>query len=239
MSAPATVVLLPGLLCDEAVWADQLTGLGERPCVVPDYGTRSSITDMATHVLAAVPAERLCVAGHSMGGRVALEMVRLAPERIERLALLDTGVTPRPEGPDGLAEEQQRLALLALARAEGMATMARRWAVGMVHPERLNTPLFEDIVAMVARKSTAVFAAQIQALLGRPDARPVLAQWRGPTLLLCGRQDSWSPLARHEQMQALAPQSRLVVIEDSGHMSPQEQPAAVTGALRRWLEQTC
>lgn len=235
MSPASTLVLLPGLLCDEQVWADQVAGLSGQPCVVPDYGERASITAMAEHVLATVPAQRLCVAGHSMGGRVALELTRLAPHRVERLALLDSGAAPRPEGPEGLAEEEQRLALLTIARDEGMAAMARRWAIGMVHPSRLNSPLFEAIVAMVARKTPAVFEAQIRALLARPDAHPVLAQLRCPTLLLCGRQDNWSPLARHAQMQSLVPQAELVVVEDAGHMTTMEQPAAVNLALRRWL----
>jgi pimeloyl-ACP methyl ester carboxylesterase len=235
MSPATTLVLLPGLLCDEAVWAGQLAALSDWHCVVPDYRELASITAMAEHVLATVPAPRLCVAGHSMGGRVALELARLAPHRVERLALLDSGAAPRPDGPEGLAEQEQRLALLALARDQGMAAMARRWAVGMVHPGRVDSPVLEAIVAMVARKTPAVFEAQIQALLTRPDARPLLPQLHGPTLLLCGRQDTWSPLARHVQMQALVPQAELVVVEDAGHMSTMEQPAAVNAALRHWL----
>ena len=95
--------------------------------------------------------------------------------------------------------------------------------------------MFDDILAMIERKSPEVFALQIRALLGRPDARAVFASIACPTLIGCGRQDAWSPLARHEQMQRLLPASRLVVIEDSGHMSPMEQPEAMTRALLQWL----
>ena len=115
--------------------------------------------------------------------------------------------------------------------------MGTEWARGMVHPSRLDSPVFDEIVAMIARKSLAVFEAQILALLDRPDASGVLASLRCPTLIACGRQDNWSPRARHEVMHKLLPQwSRLVVIEDSGHMTPMEQPEAVSRSLLEWME---
>jgi pimeloyl-ACP methyl ester carboxylesterase len=106
----------------------------------------------------------------------------------------------------------------------------------MVLPAHREAPVFARILAMIERKTPEVFAAQIRALLGRPDARALFAAIRCPTLIGCGRQDAWSPLARHEQMQRLRPASRLAVIEDSGHMSPMEQPAAVARALVEWLQ---
>lgn len=229
------IVMLPGLLCDAAAWTAQQQALADARCIVADYGELASITGMARHVLDTVPDERLCVAGHSMGGRVALEMARLAPRRIERLALLDTGFQPRPPGAAGEPEEQGRMALLQLARERGMREMGRRWALGMVPAARVDTPVFEAILAMIERKTPAIFEAQIQALLQRPDARPVLAALRCPTLLLCGRQDAWSPLERHREMHAMVPGSELVVVEDAGHMTTMEQPDAVSAALRRWL----
>jgi pimeloyl-ACP methyl ester carboxylesterase len=111
----------------------------------------------------------------------------------------------------------------------------RRWARGMVHPARLDTPVFEDILAMIERKTPEVFEAQIRALLDRPDARPVLQALRCRALLLCGRQDTWSPLERHEEMQGLVAGAELVVVEDAGHMTTMEQPQAVNQALLRWL----
>lgn len=232
-----TLVLLPGLLCDGTVWAHQLHAFApEAICHVPDYGVLDSITAMARQVLASCGDGPLAVAGHSMGGRVALEMARLAPGRMARLALLDTGWQARGAGPAGEKEERERLALLQLARSEGMRAMGQQWARGMVHPARVGTPVFEEILAMICRKSPEIFAAQVRALLARPDAQPVLQALRCPTLLLVGRQDAWSPLARHEQMQALVPGSRLAVIEEAGHMSTMEQPGAVTAALAEWLQ---
>ncbi len=229
------VLLLPGLMCDAAVWTAQCGALGFADCVVPSYGELSSITGMARHVLEIAPAQRFSLAGHSMGGRVALEVVRLAPERVERLALLDTGMDPLAEGSAGEQERAKRMALLQLAREKGMREMGRVWARGMVHPSRLDSPLFEQILDMIERQTPAIFEAQIKALLGRPDAREVLRSLRCRTLLACGREDAWSPLSRHEQMHAMVPGSRLVVIEDSGHMSTMEQPHAVSQALAEWL----
>ena len=117
----------------------------------------------------------------------------------------------------------------------GMREMGLQWARGMVHPDRLDTPLFSEVLDMVARFTPEVFAAQINALLNRPDAGDVLRQLRCPTLLACGRQDTWSPLSRHERMQALCPGAELVVIEDSGHMSTMEQPQQVSRALLDWM----
>lgn len=238
MSEQRTVILLPGLLCDHAVWAGQQEMLADACVVVPSYGTLASIPAMARHVLEQAPAGRFALAGHSMGGRVALEVARLAPQRVERLALLDTGIDPLPAAPAGQAEREQRMALLALAQAQGMRAMGREWARGMVHPARLGTPLFEDILDMIERRTPQVFEAQISALLARPDARELLPRITCPTLLLCGRQDAWSPPARHEHMHALLPGSRLVRVENSGHMTTMEQPAAVSAALHDWLEWT-
>lgn len=238
MNVPRVIVLLPGLLCDHAVWAGQQAMAADARVVVPSYGTLASITAMAEHVLAQVPAGQFALAGHSMGGRVALEVLRLAPQRVERLALLDTGMDPLPAGPAGLAERDRRMALLALAHSQGMRAMGREWARGMVPPARLGTPLFDAILDMIERHTPQVFEAQINALLARPDARGQLPRIACPTLLLCGRQDAWSPLDRHQYMHTLLPGSRLVVVEDSGHMTTMEQPAAVSAALQDWLAWT-
>jgi len=107
---------------------------------------------------------------------------------------------------------------------------------GMVHPERLHDPpLIESILAMIERKTPDIFAAQIRALLDRPAAEAVLRAIRCPTLVLCGRQDGWSPLQRHEQMARMVTGARLAVIEDSGHMVTLERPQAVTAALQSWM----
>ena len=230
------LLLLPGLMCDAAVWAPQIEALAGRDCIVPHYGERDSLAAMAEHVLATAPSGRFALAGHSMGGRVAFEILRRAPERVERLALLDTSYHPLPDGVAGEAERAQRYALLETARSRGMRTMARAWAAGMVHPSRLDTPLFEAVLDMIERSSPAVFAAQIEALLARPDATALLGAIRCPTLVLCGRDDAWSPPVRHEFMRERIPAARLVVVEDCGHMSTMERPAPVSTALADWLD---
>jgi pimeloyl-ACP methyl ester carboxylesterase len=231
-----SVVLLPGLLCDASVWEAPRAALRtDFDCQVPSYRTRDSISAMAQAVLAESPA-RFALIGHSMGGRVALEIARAAPERISALALLNTGYAARPAGTDGERELREREALVQLANEAGMRAMGRTWVQAMVHPARLaDGPLIESILSMVERVSPESFAAQIRALLARPDASSVLAAIPCPTLLLCGREDQWSPLARHEYMARLIPHSELAVIEACGHMSPLERPAEVTRHLARWL----
>jgi pimeloyl-ACP methyl ester carboxylesterase len=228
-----SLVLLPGLLCDRAVWRSQIDALG--PAFVADYGALDSLAAMAAHVLTTAPAGALAVAGHSMGGRVAFEMLRQAPERIERLALLDTSYHPLAEGEAGETERAGRLALLAKARNDGMRAMARDWALGMVHPSRHDGPVFEAVLDMFERQTPDIFAAQINALLNRPDCSELLGTIRCPTLLLCGREDAWSPPSRHEHMRRAIAGSRLVVVEQCGHMSTMEQPEAVSRALADWL----
>jgi pimeloyl-ACP methyl ester carboxylesterase len=239
VSTPAPrplLVLLPGLVCDEAVWVPQRAALGDRcDTVVADYGDADSITAMAERVLAAVPAPRFALAGHSMGGRVAFEVLRLAPERIERVALMDTGSHPLAAGEAGERECAGRMALLALARRDGMRAMAREWAKGMVHPSRIGGPVFELVLDMFERSTPERFAAQQRALLARPDATPQLGVIRCPTLLLTGREDDWAPPAQHEAMQRAIAGARLVVVEQCGHMSTIEQPEAVTAAMADWL----
>lgn len=232
------LVLVPGLMCDRAVWQPLMPALqAVSHCQVPDPGALDSLPQMAAAVLDAAPA-RFALAGHSMGARVALEVVRQAPQRVSRLALLDTGYLARAPGAAGDEEARKRQALLDVARAQGVAAMARVWVQGMVHRARLNdTVLIDSIVAMFARRSADTFAGQIRALLQRPDASSVLRALQMPTLVLCGRQDSWAPVAQHEAMHALIPVARLAIVEDAGHMAPMEQPAAVASAMLRWLQE--
>jgi pimeloyl-ACP methyl ester carboxylesterase len=237
-----TLMLLPGLMCDTAVWTPLLPALqAHAQCHVVAYGLRDSLTTMAQQVLDESPTERFALAGHSMGGRVAMEVMRLAPQRVERLALMDTGTHPLPTGEVGTRERAGRMTLLAQARLQGMRAMGQQWAKGMVHPRRLTTPVFEDILQMLERSNAAQFEAQINALLTRRDAAPQLPTLECPTLILCGRQDSWSGPAQHEAMVSalshLGNQATLRIIEDCGHMCTMEQPGAVGDALVEWLLQ--
>jgi pimeloyl-ACP methyl ester carboxylesterase len=233
------LLLLPGLLCDRAAWAPVLPHVQDvAGCSIPDYADETSLGAMAERVLASAPPT-FAVAGHSMGGRVALEIVRRAPERVERLALLDTGCHARPSGAAGDAERAGRLALLASAREHGMRTMARTWVQPMVHPGRLADPVLIDVILdMFARRTPQQFAGQIEALLARPDATDVLRAVRCPALVLCGRADRWAPPEQHEEMAALMPGGRLEILDRCGHMAPMERPDAVGAALAEWLQAT-
>jgi len=230
------LLLLPGLLCDAAVWAPVLPDLGAAvSCRIPEYAGATSLPAMAARVLADAPPS-FALAGHSMGGRVALEIVRQAPERVRRLALLDTGFRARPADQIGEDEKAQRLALLTLAREQGMRTMARKWVQPMVHPDRRDDRVLIDaILDMFERRSASEFEGQIEALLTRPDATALLRSIACPALVLCGREDGWSPLPQHEAMAALIPDARLVAIERCGHMTPMERPREVAATLRAWL----
>jgi pimeloyl-ACP methyl ester carboxylesterase len=231
------LILCPGLMCDDAVWAPQLPALSaSHDCIVMDYGQRSSLGDMARQVLEMAPTGMFALAGHSMGGRVALEVLRLAPQRVSHLALLDTGISPLAEGEPGAKEQAGRLALVALAKEQGMRVMGRQWLVNMVHPDVLGTALFESILDMLERSSPAQFAAQTHALLARPDATVVLPTISGPTLVLTGEQDLWSPPAQHAAISRAIRGAVLEVISHSSHMTTLEQPEAVSNAMVRWLQ---
>lgn len=227
-------------MCDHAVWTPLIPSLAQHtePCVI-DHGTEDNLTRMAQRLLASAPAQ-FALAGHSMGGRVALEVVRLAPQRVQRLALLDTGYQARASGPAGEEEARKRYALLEMAQTRGVRAMAQAWVQGMVHPARLTDEQFiDDIVAMFERKPAAIFARQIQALLNRPDASAVLQSIRVPTLVLCGREDSWAPVSQHQEIAQLIPAgySTLRIVADAGHMSPMERPELVADALCEWITQ--
>jgi pimeloyl-ACP methyl ester carboxylesterase len=226
-----TIVFMPGLLCDASVFAPQIAALSPFTEIrVADFTRDDTIPAMAASMLAAIPG-RLTLIGFSMGGRVALQVMRQAPERIERLCLMDTGATPaKPQEPASRGE------LLRLAHEKGMDALAANWLPPMLHIDREADPaLIEPLTGMVKRADPALHDRQINALLTRPDARPVLATIRCPTLVMVGRQDRWATLAQHEEMAAAIPGAELAVIEDAGHFVTLERPEAVTRVLARWL----
>jgi pimeloyl-ACP methyl ester carboxylesterase len=232
------VVFVPGLLCDEAVWKPQLKALkGLARTQVADHGELDSLSGMAEAILAKAPPT-FAVVGHSMGGRVALEVVRRALSRVTGLALLDTGYTPIAAGEAGEKEAAGRHELLELARQSGMRAVGERWLrIPMVHEARLeDRKLVESILQMIERRTPAQFAAQIRALLARPDAAALLPMISCPSLVLCGQEDAWSPLSAHRVMAQLIAHSTLVAVPQCGHMSTMERPAEVNAALLSWLE---
>jgi pimeloyl-ACP methyl ester carboxylesterase len=136
----------------------------------------------------------------------------------------------------GPAEEAARMELVRLAETAGLAAVAKAWLPPMLHPQRRTDPAFvAPLAAMIAGRAVAGFRRQQEALLSRPDARPVLAMLRCPTLVLTGREDEWSPPAQHEAIAAAVPGSTLVIVPAAGHFAPLEQPAAVNAAMRDWL----
>jgi pimeloyl-ACP methyl ester carboxylesterase len=225
------LLLLSGLLCDETIWADIPQRLRDSADArVISFRGFSSIPAMAEHVLATAP-ERFAVAGHSMGGRVALEVVRSAPWRVSGLALLNTGVHTVRDG-----EPQSRGRLLRLAYEHGMSALAAEWLPPMMAAGASRAvELMPRLMAMVERSTADSYAGQINAMLNRPDALPVLPTIAVPTLLLSGSEDTWSPISQHETMRRRIPHATLFEIHGAGHMAPIERPEAVAVALREWL----
>ena len=237
-TSAGSLLLLPGLMCGDAFWQGLPAVLspGLR-CQCIDYGDADSLTAMAQGVLATAPPS-FALAGHSMGGRVALEVVRLAPARVEKLILMDTGYLARADGEKGETEKAGRMALVAIARSKGVRAMCAEWVKGMVRPDRLaDAALLEAITVMFEQKSAEIFARQQNALLTRRDASSVLASLKMPVLALCGRQDSWANVAQHEAICALAPHAHLRIIEEAGHMVLMERPEATALAIRDFLQQ--
>lgn len=227
-----TLVLIPGLLCDAALWRGQAEDLADmaEPWVA-DVTRDTSIAAMAERVLAEAPTQRFAVAGLSMGGYVAQAVARLAPERVDRLALLDTSA--RADTPEQTA---RRRGLIELAEKGEFHGVTPRLLPVFLHPDRLaDKALTEAVTAMTARVGKDAFLRQQSAIMGRIDNRPNLPAIRCPSLVLCGRQDQLTPLEWSEEIAALIPGARLEVIEECGHLSTMERVWEVSVALRQWL----
>ena len=223
--------MLPGLLCDERLWQPQVTALASvADGRVPDLTMRDSIAGMARDVLDQMP-ERFALAGLSMGGYVALEIMRRAPERVIALALLDTRADPDTE-----AETARRRGLIELAEKGRFRGVTERLLPLLIHPSRLDDDaLTATVFAMADRVGRSAFLAQQKAIMGRPDSRPTLPQVACPTLVLCGREDALTPVDKHMAMAAGIRDASLHVVEACGHLATIERPAEVNEALRGWL----
>ena len=232
MAATTPLVLLPGLLCDWALWRHQTETLGDAASfTIGDFTDDDSIEAMARSVLIEAP-ETFALAGLSMGGYVALEIMRQAPERVTRLALLDTSA--RADTPE---KTERRGGLIELARMGEFKGVTPRLLPLLIHPDRLDDKeLTGAVMAMAARTGKEAFLRQQNATLKRIDSRPHLSAIRCPTLVLCGRQDAVTPLEAHQEMADAIPRAGLVVVEDCGHLAPLEQPHAVSAALSYWLQ---
>jgi pimeloyl-ACP methyl ester carboxylesterase len=236
ISNPDALVLIPGLMSDAAVWQAQTAALKTRvPVTVIDHHELDSLEAMAVNVLDQAP-HRFALAGHSMGGRVALEVMRQAPQRVTHLALIDTACHAITSPDADVKEREIRFGFLELAQKHGLERMARHWVQNMVHPDRLQDDvLIKSITDMFARQSIVKYAAQINALLNRREAFPLLESIACPTLVLCGREDASTTVAAHEEMMTALTNATLVIVDHCGHMSMLEQPEAVTRAMTQWL----
>ena len=232
MSERTPLVLLPGLLCDARLWRHQAENLADIADVtVIDMTRDDTMAGMARRVLAEAPP-RFALAGLSMGGYAAFAVMRAAPQRVTRLAVLDSSA--HADTPDRRA---QRLALNAIVRAGRFAEVPPKLLPTLIHPARHgDRELTDTILSMASAVGAEGFLRQHAAIMDRPDSRPGLASIACTTMVLCGRQDARTPLALHEEIASAIPGAELIVLEDCGHMSTLEQPAATTAAMRAWLE---
>jgi pimeloyl-ACP methyl ester carboxylesterase len=232
-SVKPTLLLLPGLLCDRALWAAQIRALSEvcDPWVA-DLTRDETMDGMARRALEEVPAHSFAMAGLSMGGYVAMEIMRQAPERVARLALLDTRA--RLDAPE---DTERRLQMMRLAESErGFAPITTRMLPLLVHPSRVaDSVLVDAIRGMAERIGISAYLRQQRAIMSRVDFRSVLSQVSCPTLVLCGREDVLTPLPLHVEMEGLVAGARLSILEQCGHMSTMERPHEVNEELRLWL----
>jgi pimeloyl-ACP methyl ester carboxylesterase len=231
MAARTPLVLLPGLLLDEALWAPQLAALTDiADMTVGDLTQHDSMAAMARAVLAKAPPS-FALAGLSMGGYVSFEIMRQAPERVMRLALLHTSA--RPDTPEQTAN---RRALIRMCEKGEFKGVTRRLLPQWIHPSRVNDTSVADVVlAMTARVGRDAFIREQTAIMGRPDSRPGLSRIDCPTLVMCGHEDQATPVEVHREIAADIPNARLVIVPECGHLSPLERPEAVNAAFRTWL----
>ncbi len=230
MSEP--LMLIPGLNCTAALYGPQLGRLGAgRAVIVPDHRSHDTLADIADAALAAAPA-RFALCGLSMGGYIAFEILRRAPERVTRLALLDTSARGATE-----ASNAPRRQMMALAEKGAFGEVVGLLWQRLVAPARLSDEtLRAEVAAMAHETGPDVFIRQQQAIMARPDSLPLLAHITVPTLVLVGEEDQITPPEHAREMAAGIAGARLSVISGCGHLATLEAPQAVTAALSAWLE---
>ncbi|MBC2667765.1 alpha/beta fold hydrolase [Novosphingobium piscinae] len=230
--SPLPLAILPGLICDARLFADQLTAFRGAMVIGEYYAGARSLEAMAAYALARLP-DRFSLLGHSMGARVALEVLRIAPQRVARLALASTGVHPVRPG-----EAEARGALLGLGRTQGMAALVAEWLPPMIGPAGVNdAALVARLTAMAEEAGIDTFEAQVEALLARREVTALLPTIACPTLVITGNEDRWSPPEQHRAIAAAIPGASLTIVPDAGHMLPAEAPTAFNAALQAWLDQ--
>ncbi len=231
-SQPLPTVLVPGLNCSARLYVEQIPALWRfGPVLIADHTRDDSIAAIARRVLAAAPP-RFALAGLSMGGYIALEIVRQVPERVAKLALLDTGA--RPELPEQTA---RRRPLMELAKTGRFAQIPDLQFPVFVHKNRHGDVALRQLVRTMAEETGPdAFLRQQEAIIGRPDSRPSLGAIACPTLVLVGEGDELTPPVLSQEIAAGIPGARLKIIADCGHLSTVERPQPVTQALVEWME---
>jgi pimeloyl-ACP methyl ester carboxylesterase len=223
------LLFLPGLICDARVFAPQLAAFAQARAV-DGYGQANTLEAMARVALEQAP-ESFDLLGHSMGARVALEVFRLAPHRVRRLALVSTGVHPL-----GADEPAKRRALQAIGHERGFEALVDAWLPPMVaEGNRANAALYVPMRRMCLDQGQPFFDAQIEALLNRPEQESLLSQVTCPTLVMTGEVDGWSGPAQHEAIAARIAAATLTIVPGAGHMLPLEAPEAMNEAIAAWL----
>ncbi|MDQ2080594.1 alpha/beta fold hydrolase [Xanthobacteraceae bacterium Astr-EGSB] len=231
MPAPLPILLVPGLNCTPRLYAPQIPALWEfGPVTVADHRRDDSVEAIAARILAAAPP-RFVLMGLSLGGYIAFAILRAAPERVLKLALLDTSA--RPDTP---AQTERRRSHMELARTGRFAEIPELQFPLLVHTNRHGDGALKHIVVQMAQETgPEAFVRQQYAIMNRPDSRPGLAAVRCPTLVLVGDGDQLTPPDLAAEMHALMPASRLVTIPDCGHLSTIERPEAVNRTLAEWM----
>jgi pimeloyl-ACP methyl ester carboxylesterase len=228
---PTPIVLVPGLNCTAECYAGQVPSLWQFGSVlIPDHKRGSTMTDIAAAILRDAPPS-FALAGFSLGGYIVFEMLRQAPERVTRLALIDT--MARLDGPDRLLKRHDAI---RLAQAGKLRQLVTANYPDSVHPDHADHPAIRDIsIRMALANGPEVYVRQQQAIIGRLDSTPDLPNIRVPTTIIVGEADAITPIADAHAMADAIPDAHLVTIAGAGHMSPTEQPAAVAAALVGWL----
>ena len=234
MPEPTPIVLVPGLLCSPLLYANQIPALWQfGPVTIADHRRDDTMDAIAKRILASAPP-RFALAGLSMGGYIALAILRAAPERVMRIALLDTGA--RADLPE---QSDRRKAQIELARAGRLAEIAETLWPLFVHKDRQGDASLKKIVLHMAQHTGAdAFIRQQTAIMSRPEFRADLPKIKCPTLVLVGEGDQLTPPNLSEEIASAIPGSRLVVVPDSGHLSALERPDAVNTALVKWMSAT-
>lgn len=225
------LVLIPGMMCDARMWADLPSELHPRDIVHALPVAAETMAEIAAAILADAPP-RFALAGLSMGGIVAMEILAQAPERVERLALLDTN--PRAETPPVQARRAPQIERVLAGGLEDVMRRDMMPCYFLTGSQRAD--LADLCLDMALSLGPEVFRHQSLALRDREDRQAALAAFTGPSLVLTGEDDRLCPRDRHDLMHALMPQSQLVVIAGAGHIPTLERPDETRAALRRWLE---